>query len=196
MKEFIKLDKYGQLYIDRILFESYFPIIFTCVNDNGDIFISICCQSNEKGCKWLLGKTDETSIIKMLQDEITIRELLLEHSSGKISIDYIENEYTVDYDNSDWVADSPYLPKKDSYMCAEDGEFDDEINYFSSLNALPYDIKYYKSIEEANGTSILGKFMINTERYKLAYNDIYITVSEGLNIKIESKNNNHYADAA
>lgn len=38
MKEFIKLDKYGQLYIDRVLFESYFPIIFTCVNDNNEIF--------------------------------------------------------------------------------------------------------------------------------------------------------------
>lgn len=53
MKKFIKLDSYGQLYIDKILFESYFPIIFTCVNDNKDIFISVCCQNNEKdvnGC--------------------------------------------------------------------------------------------------------------------------------------------------
>ena len=33
MKKFIKTDKYGELYIDRILFESYFPIIFTCKND-------------------------------------------------------------------------------------------------------------------------------------------------------------------
>ena len=39
MKEFIKLEKYGHLYIDKVLFESYFPIIFTCVNDNKDIFI-------------------------------------------------------------------------------------------------------------------------------------------------------------
>ena len=27
MKRFIKINKYGDLYVDRILFESYFPII-------------------------------------------------------------------------------------------------------------------------------------------------------------------------
>ncbi len=131
MKEFIKLEKYGHLYIDKVLFESYFPIIFTCVNDNKDIFICVCCQNNEKGCKWLLGKTDGISIVKILKDEMTIRQLLLENSSGNISVDYVKNTgYVVAYDNSDWDVNSPYLPKEDSYMYAEDGEFEDEINYF------------------------------------------------------------------
>ena len=35
------------------------------------------------------------------------------------------------HNNSDWDERSPYLPKEDSYMYAEDGEFEDEINYFS-----------------------------------------------------------------
>lgn len=122
MKEFIKLDKYGQLYIDKILFESYFPIIFTCINDNKDIFIGVCCQNNEKGCKWLLGKTDGISIVNMLQDKITIQQLLLEHSSGKISVDYVENT---------------------GY--AADEEFEDEINYFLSLSCcMSYDRECYK----------------------------------------------------
>ena len=30
MQEFVNTEKYGKLYIDRILFESNFPIIFTC----------------------------------------------------------------------------------------------------------------------------------------------------------------------
>lgn len=123
MTEFICLEEYGKLYIDRILFESYFPIIFTCKNENGEIFICVCCQNNEKGCKWLLGKTDGISIVKMLKDEITIRELLLTFSSGKISVDYVHGEYAVEYNNSDWNENSIYLPKKDSYMFAEEGEF-------------------------------------------------------------------------
>jgi len=145
MKEFIKVDKYGQLYIDKILFESYFPIIFTCINDNKDIFICVCCQNNEKGCKWLLGKTDGISVVSMLQDEMTIRQLLLEHSSGKISVDYAKNTgYVVSYNNLDWDVNSSYLPKEDSYMYAEEGEFQDEINYFSSLNdCLPYNKEYF-----------------------------------------------------
>lgn len=152
MKEFVKLDKYGQLYMDKVLFESYFPIIFTCKNDKNDIFICVCCQSNEKGCKWLMGKTTSRNIIRLLQDEITVRQLLLEYSSEKISVDYVGNEYAVSYNNSDWDENSSYLPKDDSYMYAEDGEFANEIVYFSSLDYVHYTAGYYKRITEVLGT--------------------------------------------
>lgn len=156
MKKFIKLDRYGQLYIDKILFESYFPIIFTCINDNKDIFISVCCQNNEKGCKWLLGKTNAKSIVQMLQDNITVRQLLLEHSIGKISVSFVGNEYIVAYNNSDWDEDSSYLPKIDSYMYAEDGEFKEEIDYFLSLNyCMSYNAEY-KAVAEASRTISKG----------------------------------------
>lgn len=168
MKKFIKLDRYGQLYIDKILFESYFPIIFTCVNDNKDIFISVCCQNNEKGCKWLLGKTNGKSIVRMLQDEITIRQLLLEHSLGKISVNFVENKYIVDYNNSDWDEDSSYLPKIDSYMYAEAGEFEDEIDYFLSLNhSMSYNAEY-KAVVEASRTISKGMEPITEEVFGLA----------------------------
>ena len=60
----------------------------------------------------------------------TVRQLLLEYSSGKISVDYGKNGYVITNNNSDWNENSPYLPKEDSYMYAEDGEFEDEIHYF------------------------------------------------------------------
>lgn len=151
MKEFIKLDIYGQLYIDRVLFESYFPIIFTCINDNNKIFICVCCQNNKKGCKWLVGKTNGASIIKLLRDEITLRRLLLEHSSGSVSVNYINEQYTISYNNSDWEENSPYLPKVDSYMYAEDGEFNDEIAYFSSVES-----------EIINTQEVFEKVCVNT----------------------------------
>ena len=166
MKKFIKLDKYGQLYIDKILFESYFPIVFTCINDNQDIFIGVCCQNNEKGCKWLLGKTNGISIVKMLRDEITIRQLLVDYSLGKISVDYVGNEYSITFNSLDWDKDSLYLPKEDSYMHAEDGEFEEEINYFTLLdNSLHYNAECYKCTSEIltekmdNGIEILSDVM-------------------------------------
>jgi hypothetical protein len=198
MKEFIKLDKYGQLYIDKILFESYFPIIFTCVNSNHEIFICVCCQSNEKGCKWLIGKTNGISIVRMLRDEITVRKLLLEHSTGKISVDYVNSQYTVSYNNSDWANDSEYLPKEDSYMYADIGEFDDEISYFSSFEHICYDSKNYKNIMDVLGTVKQEKSPI-TETDILAYAISNITIKFNATlstspelpiIKIELENNN------
>ncbi len=153
MKEFIDLDKYGQLYMDKVLFESYFPVIFTCINDNKDIFIGVCCQNNEKGCKWMLGKTDGISMIKMLRDESTIRQLLLECSSGKISVDYVDHRYSIAYHNLDWDEESLYLPKEDSYMYAENGEFEEEIAYFASLDdTMHYNENCYPCMTETYGT--------------------------------------------
>ncbi len=148
MNEFVNTDKYGKLYIDRILFESGFPIIFTCKNDFNEIFICVCCQNNDKGCKWLVGKTDGMSMIRMLKDEITIRETICKCSSGRISVDYVNGEYKIEYNNSDWNENSIYLHKDDSYMFAEEGEFDDDIAYFSTLIQVCYDISYYKNVSK------------------------------------------------
>lgn len=152
MKKFIELEKYGKLYVDKVLFETYFPVIFTCLNDNKDVFICVCCQNNEKGCKWLVGKTNGISIMKMLQNQMTIRQLLLDFSSERITVDYKNNKYTIAYNNSDWNEESKYLPKADSYMYAEEGEFEEEINYFSSIDCIHYNAQYYKSIMEELGT--------------------------------------------
>ena len=146
MKKFITLNKYGELYIDKILFETYFPIIFTCKNENNDIFICVCCQCNENGCKWLVGRTNGSFIVRMLQNEITIRQLLLDCCTEKISVDYKNHEYVIAYNNSDWNEESDYLPKKDAYIDAEGGEFDEEIAYFTSIEHVEYNEEYYKII--------------------------------------------------
>lgn len=142
MKKFVELKNYGQLSIDKVLFEANFPIIFTCLNEKREIFMCVCCMNNKEGSKWLIGKTNGRIIVEMLQDKITIRQLLLEHSCGKITVDYKNGEYLVSYDNSDWNEESIYLPKEDSYMYADDGEFDEEISYFSSLTSITYGDEY------------------------------------------------------
>lgn len=65
------------------------------------------------------GKTNGINIVRMLRDEITIRQLLLEYSFENISVDYVEDKYVISYNNSDWDESSPYLPKEDSYMYGE-----------------------------------------------------------------------------
>ena len=122
MKPFIATKRNGVLAIDKILFESYYPILFTCKNEFNDIFACLCCQHNQNGIKWLVGKTDNSYIMQLLKDQITIRELLLINTSDKICIDYIKGKYSVNY-LSGWEDYKDYLPKEDSYMYTEPGEF-------------------------------------------------------------------------
>ena len=86
MRKFVKTEKNGTLYWDKILFESVYPILFTCKNDKNEIFVVICCQNNATGIKWLVGKTTPDNIVRMLCDEITIRELITTYSTGQFSI--------------------------------------------------------------------------------------------------------------
>ena len=133
MRKFVKTEKYGTLYVDRILFESYYPVLFSCKNDRNDVFIAVCCQNNAQGIKWMVGKTTPLAIVKMLRDEITIRELITMYTSEKFSIDYKDRKYDCKYEPKEWEKDSVYLPKKDSYIMAEPGEFDDDIEYFTNV---------------------------------------------------------------
>ena len=142
MREFVETEKFGKLYIDKILFETNIPIVFTCINDMEEIFLVICSQSNSKGCKWLAGKVRTQDIVDFLQDKLTAREILLDKSEGKISIDYTENKYKISYANSDWNKDSVFLPKEDSYMYADEGEFKEEIAYFKAFSKVNYSAKY------------------------------------------------------
>ena len=151
MKEFVEINGYGRLFVDRVFFESYFPIIFTCVNEKKDLFLCICCQNNEKGCKWLIGKTSNNSIVSMLKDELTTREVLLEHSIGRITVDYVRGEYKISFDNSDWEEESIFLPKKGAYLDAEEDEFEEDILYYSFFNRIQYNETFYKNISATVG---------------------------------------------
>lgn len=179
MKKFVKIDGYGMLHMDKVLFEANFPIIFTCLNENNDIFLCVCCQNNIQGCKWLVGKTKADFIVAMLKDKITVRQLLLDYSDGRITVDYVNGEYKISFDNSDWDDKSIFLPKEDSYLDAEEDEFKDDIMYFSSMELIPYSETFYKNISEAVVTfakeiepitemlsdfsTILGKITISRE---------------------------------
>jgi len=183
VQKFVKINKDVQLYIDKIIFESYFPIIFTCKDDKNNIYMCVCCQNNEKGIKWLVGKTDSKSIVKVLEDKITIREVLLYNSEERISIEYINGDYNVEYNNSDWKENSIYLPKKDSYIYADEGEFDEEIKYFQSLDLICYDENEYvgvSDIQELFEMDLLYEKFTNT-----------IEVSGKLSVKTADLNNKY-----
>ncbi len=125
-----KLDNYGELVIDKIFFETYYPILFTCVNEMQDLFLCVCCQNNKNGKRWLLTRTDENNIIEMLRDKITIKEAFLKNLDVQITV-FLNDEYIVtEHDEDTWGINSIYLPKEGEYIEADSEEFDEEIEYY------------------------------------------------------------------
>lgn len=182
MKEFINTDRYGKFYYDKILFEAQYPIIFSCKNEYGEIFIGVCCQYNEQAHRWLLGKTEPTNIVRVLRDEMAIRQLLTEYCSKRMSVAYMNGAYVMDYHSDDWEKDSIYLPKKDSYMWAEPGEFDEEIEYFLSIkNNLNYEPGSYINILEKNEVIYKDKVSIADEGLQVRYAEELTIPSEIVN---------------
>lgn len=148
MKDFITLDKYGLITIDKVIFESYYPIIFTCKNERNEIFICVCYQHNKDGYGWLVGKTQAHSIVKLLRDEITLRDLVDKYSTDKYKVSLVDGEYDIKYEADTWT-DKACLPKEDSYLDADDGEFDEEIEYFASMSIPKYSEDSFREIVQA-----------------------------------------------
>ena len=133
MNEFIKLNNHGMLKIDKILFKSYYPILFTCLDYNGNLFLCLCCQANRYGKKWLITRTTPRLIISILRNEITLREAFIQFEDTRYTVISNENEIKIiENDPVDWDYNkSNCLPDKDEYIDAEEGEFKEEISYYT-----------------------------------------------------------------
>ena len=163
MKSFVKIKEYGQLFIDRIIFETFYPIIFTCKNNKNDYFICVCYQNNSEGCNWLVGKTTPKHIIELLENEITVREILTENSTDKYSVCMKNQKYDVKKEKDEWE-DESCLPKVDSYLDPDEGEFDEEIKYYQDIGLdLDYPNTFSNFIEAYN---LYNNFIGHTFKYK------------------------------
>ena len=56
MRKFVKTEKYGTLYVDRILFESYYPVLFSCKNDRNDVLLLYAVRTMHRALNGWWGK--------------------------------------------------------------------------------------------------------------------------------------------
>ena len=141
MKKFITIDILGTLVIDKVLIESYCPILFTCINEKKELFLCTCCQDNSDGKKWLITKTTPDIIIDILKDRITLRRAFLVYKDVQFTV-FLNSEglSILENYNDDWDYEtSIYLPDKDEYMEVEQDEFIEEISYYEDFLTNKYD---------------------------------------------------------
>jgi len=141
--EFFRLAKYGALYMDKIIFEAAYPVLFICTDEKKHLFMCVCCQNNEEGRRWLICRTTADNILDMLRDKASIRASLLKMPNDRFMIYEAVGEKPTEVDDSTvWEEESIYLPKKGEFLDAEPGEFDDEIQYYEDLNWESYNKKF------------------------------------------------------
>ena len=137
MKEMFNFKDIGQLTLDKVFFASYYPILFTCNNKNEDLYLCVCCQAEPNLKKWLISRTQPQYIIKLLKNEITIRDafLLPKSSNEKYTIIHKDNKSSIELNNKDdWNSkESIFLPTEGEYIDADPDEFIEEIEYYNEL---------------------------------------------------------------
>ena len=134
-----------ELYEDQVLLDYIYPVLFTCVDDFDNMYISVCYDADASKTCWLLAKVKPVQVIDLLENKITIREMFecddlwnickLSHSLEK-NVEKIKDYKTFD---------SKAFPAKGEYMDADEGEFSEEIEIFKNRIPLSnYEIKQEK----------------------------------------------------
>jgi len=95
-KIFRKIPDFQKVILDTILFESKYPVLFTCKNDK-DIYLFICCFVNSEKIKWIGTRTTYDNLIDLLENKITIRDAFFNVTNDKIMIEYDGKE--VEYES-------------------------------------------------------------------------------------------------
>jgi len=132
---FSNVPDFGNLYLEEILFEDECPILFTLCNENSSArFIAVCCDFRKEQ-RWIISTVDISSIIDLLKDKITIRDIFTIPKSS-----YVIGVWKHGYDNVIYTLcnfnqiPKEDLPSADVYFEAENGEFDEYITFLESLS--------------------------------------------------------------
>ena len=131
-KIFTKIPSFERIILDTILFESKYPVLFTCKNDD-DIYLFICHFLNSEKIEWIGTRTTYDNLINLLENRITIREAFLNVTDNKILIEYDGEKVKYEWKKSNEISDN-ILPTIGEYMDAEGGEFREEIIEFKKRN--------------------------------------------------------------
>lgn len=114
------------LYEDLIFVDYIYPVLFTCVDDFENTYISACYFADASKTLWLLAKTDPKLLIDLLNNKLTIRKLfetdelwaICKEKNRNIQVKKIEDRNAFD---------QKAFPAAGEYMDSDIGEFDEEI---------------------------------------------------------------------
>ncbi len=84
---FRTIPDFHNIVLDTILFESKYPVMFTCKNE-GDVYLFICCLVTADTAEWIGTKTTYGNLAALLENRVTIRDAFLNITDDKIIVKY------------------------------------------------------------------------------------------------------------
>lgn len=76
-----------ELRLDLVLVEFRHPILFTCLDESGTMYLATCFRADAQERCWLIAETTPQEVIALLRNRISIREAF---PSGKAAVYYAE----------------------------------------------------------------------------------------------------------
>ncbi len=169
---FSNIPNIGDLTIDYIFAELDCPIIFTCKDKNNKIYFCICVTM-ENIQKWAITKVDIDCLKNYFNNEISNYEMFV-NSPNPIYIltwNYGCKKEDCKIVSSDMISDDD-LPPKNTYINADDGEFDDYIQILNNrieINKESYFGRFIEdspSVQEPSFKYIYGTDIVISESSK------------------------------
>lgn len=113
---------------DIVLVDFIYPVLFTCTDNCGHIYIVACYLADSNTREWLIADTDPEKVISLLQNKISIRDMFLGTRLWQAVLKADGVTPTIKQVNAEEL-DPQILPTKGEYMDADPGEFEEEIRY-------------------------------------------------------------------
>lgn len=137
---FKNIANFGNLHLDYIFAEYECPILFTCIDNNKNLYFCDCV-SMQGVQKWLLVPTDTKKIYDFIHNNISIRNMFLHEENVHVLTWHYGDDFE-DYKKiRSALLKEDELPPPDTYLEADDGEFDD---YYDQISNRKYMQGFFK----------------------------------------------------
>lgn len=148
-----KTDGFPTLYMDMVFVESVRPILFTCIDEDGQTYICSCCYASGDKCVWIVADTTLGNVISLLRNECEIWDMFGNNKHVTVVAKYSGVEYPEIQSLELRDVPEEFLPTKGYGMDAEDGEFEKELKELQSRldSSNEYEVSY---VQDSFDTSV------------------------------------------
>ena len=121
--------KNHDLIVDMVLADYQYPILFTCIDEEKNMYIATCFHVDAEKREFLIAKTEPKAVKELLTDKRTIRNVFPDKEDTVYVVTvYKWSEEPMVIESRAADVNSHYFPSCGIFMDAEDDEFEDELS--------------------------------------------------------------------